>query len=184
MILTKIWNKQTWKHEPTYIFTDNTQNVCLDLHQFMYDRWSRKQDKKWKTAYDINKAVKKILWNTICKKRKNQENLTKNKFLRSDLKENTVFQPDILRQADPARRVSQSGHSSRQAGRKETRTRGRVSKFVQFSGHPFSSWRAGAVIHLAEVTTMPGGQKQHQEAHLHTCLPTRTLTHTHTWSVE
>lgn len=49
----------------------------------------------------------------------------------------------IFRQVHAALHVPSSGHM--QAGRKETRTGGRVSQFVQLSGHHFSSWRAGAV---------------------------------------
>ncbi len=99
--------------------------------------------------------------------------------LRSDLKKDTESSSLTSSGRLTQLCMAPSQDTLQHAGRKETRTGGRVSQFVQFSGHHFSSWRAGAVIHLTEVRAMPGGQKLHREAHLHTCIFTHTP-HTHT----
>lgn len=88
---------------------------------------------------------------------------------------------NILMEADPALHVPQSGNTAagKQAGRRQGQQDGAHSLFSAQVITP-----AGGLelwVYLTEVRAMPRGQKLHQEAHLQTCISTRTLhTHSHT----
>lgn len=104
----------------------------------------------------------------------------KSAVLRCDLKEDTESSSLISSGRLTHLCMYHSQDTLQKAGRKETRTGGRVSQFIQFSGHHFSSWSAGAASPPQRGQSCARRPKLHQEAHLHTFSASR---HIHTSSL-